>query len=311
MKGLSRHNSRQKKQSRLARTVFIAGGVIVAGIFFPYFIMLVAKVVLYPFHAIDTWYRTSTARFPMYLKEQTELIDRITELENELAIVGSTDLTQQRLSEENRWLRGLLGVGEKKRIAAAVVARPDELPYDMLQIDRGSQSGIQVGAPVYIGADNVIGIVANVSERYSFVQLFTTPGFSATAFISGPNIVTTLEGVGAGVARVNVPQGIPLAVGNLVHVPSIEPGVFGRVIHVENRPSQPEQYGFISLETPVSGIRYVAVGSEPIKKNDTATFDAHVTEIIENTLRVERSRFLISSSTATTTEPIASSTQSQ
>jgi rod shape-determining protein MreC len=282
--------------------------VILFGIVFPYLMMMLAKVVLYPFHALDTWYRTSTARFPMYLKEQTELISRITELENELAIVGSTDLTQQRLSEENRWLRGLLGGAEKKRIAAAVVARPDELPYDLLQIDRGTANGIKVGAPVYIGADNVIGVVSFVSEQYSFVQLFTTPGFSATAFISGPNIVTTLEGMGGGIARVNVPQGIPLAVGNLVHVPSIEPGVFGRVIHVENRPSQPEQYGFIAFETPISGIRYVAVGSESVEKIDTATFDVRVTGLIEEAFRIEKSKFLISSSTATSTEDVATST---
>jgi cell shape-determining protein MreC len=310
MKVLSRHNSKRKNESRVAKVVFLVGVVVIFGVLFPYAMMLMAKVILYPFHAIDTWYRTSTARLPMYLKEQTVLISRIAELENELATLESTDLTQQRLSEENRWLRGLLGGGEKRRIAAAVVARPNELPYDLLQIDRGTASGITVGAPVYVGADNVIGIISYVGEQYAFVQLFTTPGFSATAFISGPNIVTTLEGVGAGVARVNVPQGIPLSVGNLVHMPSIEPGVFGRVIHVENRPSQPEQYGYIAFETPVSSIRYVAVLSEPVEKIDTATFDARVTSIIEDSLRIEQSRFFVSSSTATSTDAIATSTVS-
>jgi rod shape-determining protein MreC len=302
MKVPTRHNSKRKNESRVARIVLLVSILIIFGMVFPFVMLAAAKMVLYPFHAIDTWYRTSSSRLPMYLKEQTELIATITQLENELATAASTDLTQQRLSEENRWLRGLLGGVEKKRIAAAVVARPDELPYDLLQIDRGSAHGIKVGAPVYIGADNVIGVISFVSEYSSFAQLFTTPGFSATAFISGPNIVTTLEGMGGGVARVSVPQGIPLTVGNLVHVPSIEPGVFGRVIYVENRPSQPEQYGFISLQTPISGIRYVAVASESVEKIDTAVFDVRVTEIIQDALNVDASKFLISSSTATSSQ---------
>jgi hypothetical protein len=237
----------------------------------------------------------------MYVKSQDELVRRIETLENELAVAAGTDLTQQRLYEENVWLRQLLGVDSESRIAAAVIARPTELPYDLMQIDRGERDGIKVGAPVYIGLDNVIGVVTYTAPRYAFIQLFTSPGFAATAFISGADVMTTLEGYGGGVARVSVPQGISLSVGNLVHVPSIDPGVFGRVEYVENRPSQPEQYGYITLPKPVSGIHYVAVARESVAVVAAPIVEERVRQIIQEALFIDVSTFVIATSTASST----------
>ncbi|MEY2665248.1 MAG: hypothetical protein RLZZ480_353 [Candidatus Parcubacteria bacterium] len=308
MKVHSRLSSKKSKEKRIARVVFVAGIVLIIGMLVPYALMFVGRVALYPVHAVHTWYQTSTSRLPMYLREQTELMNHITELENKLSVAESTSLTQQRLYEENMWLRQLLGVHNEERIAAAVVARPTELPYDLLQIDRGERDGIKVGAPVYIGIDNVIGTVVFVAPTYAFVEMFTSPGFSATAFISGADVMATLEGYGSGVARVSVPQGIPLSVGNLVHIPSINPGVFGRVEYVENRPSQPEQYGYITLNKPISGISYVAVAREPIATASPDQVEENVRQIIKESLTVDTKNFTVATSTASTTSTRAATT---
>jgi cell shape-determining protein MreC len=188
------------------------------------------------------------------------LENEIKELENELAIARRNDVTRNRLANENNRLRSLLGAEGEDRIAAAVIARPSELPYDLLQIDRGSQHGVEIGAPVYLGKDNVVGLVVHTASTYSFVQLITSPNFSATAFLSGPNVVVRLTGLGGGVARVSVPQGIPLSNGDLVYLPSIEPGVFGQISYIENEPTQPEQFGYITPDLAISSMHLVAVG---------------------------------------------------
>lgn len=301
MKVHSRLNSKTHKQKRIIRIFFVSIAIVLLGLALPFIFTAVSRIVLYPVHLTSEWFRTSSDRLPMFLRDQQELITQIKSLENELAVAVSTDLTQQRLFEENMWLRQLLSVDDKERIAAAVIARPTELPYDLMQIDRGSADGIKEGAPVYIGADNVIGIVTHTATDYSFVELFTTPGFTATAFISGANVMTTLEGYGGGVARVSVPQGIPLTVGNLVHVPSIDPGVFGRVAYVENRPTQPEQYGYITLPKPVSGIRYVAVASEIVTPIEPPQIEERVRQIMQQALIVDTKGFNLGSSTATST----------
>lgn len=303
MKLRSRHNSKQSKTKRIIQVILIAVTLLLIGLALPKLLSVAGQVVLYPIHSVNQWYHESSDSFPMYLRSQKELIDKISALQNELAIAVGTDLTQQRLYEENMWLRELLSVDSKPRIAAAVIARPTDLPYDLMQIDRGEEDGIKVGAPVYIGVDNVIGVISHTAPHYAFVQLFTTPGFTATAFISGADVMTTLEGYGSGVARVKVPQGISLSVGDLVHIPSIDPGVFGRIEYLENRPSQPEQYGYVTLPKPISGIHYVAVASEPVAITEPAVIEERVEKIIKDALIVDVSSFTIATSSATSTVP--------
>ena len=160
------------------------------------------------------------------------------------------------------------------------------MPYDLLQIDRGTRHGIEVGAPVFIGSDIVIGLVAHTAANYSFVELITTPDFKATAFISGPDAVVTLEGLGGGVARVLVPQGIPLSIGDIVHLPSIEPGVFGRISFIESEPTQPQQFGYITPDIPISGLHRVAVGQLSQISQSADVIDERIIEFIRNKLVV-------------------------
>jgi len=156
-----------------------------------------------------------------------------------------------------------------------------------LQIDRGSNHGIEVGAPVFIGKDIVAGLIVHTAPEYSFAQLVSTPGFEATAFIYGPNVVVTMEGMGGGVARVRVPQGIPLSIGDLVYLPSVEPGVFGRVSFVENRPTQPEQYGYISPDIAVSSLYRVSVGKLSQISRSAVEIDERILELMSKKLLVE------------------------
>ena len=307
MKVRSRHNFRDEKKQRIARVFLIAVGVIGVGLLLPSFFTLVGRVALFPVHATQQWFHESQARLPLFLKSQNDLINQITDLQSQLAAAESTDLTQKRLYDENFWLREQLSIDGKKRIAAAVIARPNEIPYDLLQIDRGEVDGVKIGAPVYIGADNVVGVVAQLAPHYAFVELFTTPGFTATTFISGANIVATLEGYGGGVARVKVPQGIVLKVGNLVHVPSIDPGVFGRVEYIESHPSQPDQYGYITLQKPIANINYVSVGTDTVVPVDPAVIEERINRMIKEALVVDTTKLNLASSTVVTPTSTVSS----
>lgn len=297
MKVRSRHNFRDEKRRRIARAFLTAVVVIGVGLLLPAIFTFAGRIVMYPVHATQQWFHESQARLPMFLKSQNDLVNQITDLESKLAAAESTDLTQRRLYEENLWFRELLSSDGSKRIAAAVVARPNEMPYDLLQIDRGEADGIKIGAPVYIGADNVVGVVLQLAPHYAFVELFTTPGFTATTFISGANVVATLEGYGGGVARVKVPQGVALKVGNLVHVPSIEPGVFGRIEYLENKPSQPDQYGYITLQKPIANINYVSVATETVTPVAPAVIEERISRILKDAFVIDVSKLNLASTT--------------
>lgn len=298
MKGRLRPNARRYTPVRVFLLAVLLIGV---GLLMPRLFSAVSATVMMPFHSIHVWLQESSSFIPVFLRDRQTLHDEIASLEHELAVASRGGITQQRLIEENNRLRSLLGVADEQRIAAGVIARPDNLPYDLLQIDRGRIHGIEVGAPVFIGKDTVIGLVAHTAERYSFVQLVTTPGFAATAFISGPDVIVSLEGMGAGVARVRVPQGIPLRIGNVVHLPSVDPGVFGRIVHIENQPTQPEQYGYISPDVPIASINIVAVGTLSQRAQSVTEIESTILELMRTSLRVEGVSNDISTTTGTTT----------
>jgi hypothetical protein len=117
---------------------------------------------------------------------------------------------------------------------------------------------------VFLGSDQVVGFVSKVFEKTSLVTLVTTPGFISSAYVIGPDIYTFAEGVGGGVLRVRIPQGILLQIGDLVVLPALDSGVYGDVSLVEAAPTQPEQYGYVSADIPLQSLYYVSVGAEPV-----------------------------------------------
>ena len=230
----------------------------------------VSFVVLYPVTAVSSWYQYSEGAFPSYLRSRAELTKEIDELKATIANDTGTELSVKRLLEENMQLRSAAEVSTStNRISARVIAQPSKLSYDLLQIDQGSETGIVVGAPVFLGVDTVIGVVVHVARTYAFVELVTTPGFMATAYIVGPNVFANLEGIGGGVARVRVPQGIALREGNLILLPSVSSGVYGEVVRVENVPTQPEQFGYVTPPLSLQSILYVSVAKDvPSEKSE-------------------------------------------
>lgn len=281
------HSRYTTKKNTFARVTIGLVALLMAALILPSLFTVVSRAVLYPVYAVQTWIRESTNSFPTYIRDKMQLEDQITDLERELAVARNTDVTLQRLVEENNTLRSLLDSEPTDRVAAAVIARPNQLPYDYIQIDRGSDHGIAVGAAVYSGTDTVIGTIAHTANKFSFVELFTTPGFQATAFVGDSNVVVTLEGYGAGVARVRVPQGVPLSVGSLVYVLSIEPGVFGRISYVESEPTQPEQYGYITPEKAISALQYVAVAAASVPPPNQEAVREQIESLATNDLIID------------------------
>lgn len=274
-------------------------GLLVLVLIVPLAVRLVAGVVLYPVIQVENWFAKSNQVLPALWRDKIAMQTELSSLEQLLALAGKQDLTQQRLLEENNRLRALLGAPQTKRTLAVVIGKPGELPYDLIQIDQGTTAGIEVGAPVYIGTDAVIGIVSAVQRNSSFVTLFTTPDFLATVYLSGANVTATLEGIGGGVARVKVPQGVLLQVNDLVHIPSVQPGVYGRIAWVESEPTQPEQFGYITPEIPISSLFQVSVATSDNVFTDRDQVENNILEIQRQLLVIEN--LSLATTTATTT----------
>ena len=82
----------------------------------------------------------------------------------------------------------------------------------------------------------------------------------------------------------------------------MQPGVFGRIAYIENRPTQPEQYGYITLSKPIASINYVAVGKQPLAPATETLVRDEINSILEQSLVVEGMQSQLATTTASTTE---------
>jgi cell shape-determining protein MreC len=258
----SHHISRDKKIKRILLLSVLA---LLLVFIVPKITSWTASLIMTPVHRIEAWMYQSTDSFPYFFRDRSVLIGELNDLKYTQSAQSGDRLTSQLLSAENESLRALLGATEERRLVAGVIGRPHKMPYDVLVLDKGSDDGIFEGAPVFIGDDAVIGVVGKTFARSSVVTLVTTPGFSTSVYIIGPDIYTTAEGIGGGQLKIGVPQGIKMEEGNLVILPGIDAGIYGRVSIVRSVASEPEQYGYVAPEVPLSGLRLVAVGTVPLK----------------------------------------------
>ncbi len=247
---------------------------------------------------------------PLYLRSRAELVREVESLRTELATTAGTQLSIRRLMEENIQLRGMANaaaIDDDTRLVARVLARPGQLSYDLLQIDRGAKDGVKVGAPVYTGVDSVLGIVVQVYETYAFVDLFTSPGFESTAFIFGPNVFSPIEGIGGGVARVRLPQGVSIREGQMVILPGVSSGVYGEIARVENEPTQPEQYGYITPPLAINNLLYVSVGQNAVEERSDPEIDEALRAMLRESMRLSTTSIMLL--TASGTDSFVSETE--
>jgi cell shape-determining protein MreC len=261
----------------------------------------VVAVVWYPFDMVRIWVAESGNSLPQYLRDRDVLVNEIDALKAEVATQRGSENTVRKLQIENDIFREQIGAVKEPRILARVIGRPNQLPYDMLMLDRGTDHGVALNMPVFVGNDQVIGFVSKVQRKTALITLVTTAGFTSSAYVIGPNIHTYAEGVGGGVLRVRIPQGILLQVGDLVILPAVDSGVYGAVSLVESVPTQPEQFGYVSSDVPLQSLYYVSIGVEPMVTHSYEEAEAVIAEVSDDLFKVELPPgVLVTPETATT-----------
>jgi len=280
-------------------------GLIAVLLFFvvPRVVSGVVYILWQPFDIVRVWVSESNDSFPQYVRDRAALVEELRSLKAAATTDQGNENTITKLQFENNQLRALLGDVPKERLLARVIARPNELPYDMIMLDRGQEHGVILHSPVFLGRDQLIGVVSDVRLTSALVTLVTTSGFTSTAYVIGPNIYTYAEGMGGGILRVRIPQGIPLKVDDLVVLPAVSvTGVFGAVTEVTTSPTQPEQYGYVTLQTSLQGIQYVSVGTEVIVPQSHDTAKAQINALVQSMLVIDLPPgVLVTPETATST----------
>jgi cell shape-determining protein MreC len=264
-KGNFRRNSSTK---RVRVLVAIIGIALVVGFLAPRAASSVASFILQPVTLLERWLRESESLVPAYVRSRAALEAEQTALRDALALQAGQDEVIAALRAENDELRAQLGYATSSLVSARILQQPPLVPYDRLVINRGTRDGVVLDAPVFAGENVLVGRVVQVTQRQSIVTLLSNPGVESTVYIFGPDIYTTAEGLGGGIVRVGVPQGVPLAVGDPVSVPAAGLGMLGAITYIETEATRPEQFGFVQLPVALRSLQYVLVGTEPLTPID-------------------------------------------
>lgn len=289
--------------------LILAGSVVAVLVWYllPRLIVGVLALLMLPVSGIGNWLAQSPAVFPMYLRDRGELVQQLNDLQAEIASKEADDIRLFYVESELQAVRELVGGQGAPLLLGTVIASPPYTPYDSIVLDIGTDNGVQVGAPIYVGLDIVVGVISAAYDNSSVVTLFSSPGISTNAYIIGPNVFAVSRGQGGGVMQLGVPQGIALAVGDVVVLPAFGSGVFGTVSAVTSIASEPEQQAYVTIPTSVAQMRYVRVGATPVAVPDEATLAAAVAaakeQLIPYVVTIEESTST-STSTASTSSTL-------
>jgi len=158
--------------------------------------------------------------------------------ENESLVAMNALLAQkvEQLSPDNAEGLRVKGQGD---LRADVVARPPESPYDVLTLARGSRDGVAVGMEAFAPSGAPLGVVAQVSDDFSRVVLFSSPNRRTAGWVGRESVPVTIIGAGGGALHISLSRAANIVVGDVVYVPG--PGMLplGVVGRVDDDPSSP------------------------------------------------------------------------
>ncbi len=216
--------------------------------------------------ASTIWVGAGSARASVagsgFFARNSKLASENEALKRELAQVRERAAAYGSISEENDTLRTMLHFAESAQgITAPVVSSYHASPYGTFMVSAGRNDAIARGDVVLSETGYVIGRVADVGDTHTLVKTAFQSGSTVDVVVG--NAAVSAKGEGGGNARVDVPRGIDVRVGDTVIAPTFAGYPVGIVGKVEEVSTTAEQKVYIVLPVNLSLIRFVYIVPAP------------------------------------------------
>lgn len=153
--------------------------------------------VLTPFRYAATAVSGAVEGYVSYFTDYQALNEENAVLKEQLAAYQEQVRYAEMLENENRWLRGYLGVKREhldfEMDSALVIGREENNYSSVLTLNRGSANGISEGM-VVITEDGIVGSIAEVGATWSKVSPLFQTRSAVGAYIERSNAVGVVEG---------------------------------------------------------------------------------------------------------------------
>ncbi|MDO8569224.1 MAG: rod shape-determining protein MreC [bacterium] len=154
--------------------------------------------------------------FPFLDTIVISMVSPIWRTKNIITIGKEIPSIPQEQTQENILLE-LVGRKQKTNmVAASVLTRPPQTPYDVIIIDAGSNESITIGSEVSLPEGSILGVVSQVFPKSAKVKLFSASGEETNAVLERNNVPVTLIGRGGGNFRLALPRDIAIEKGDRI-----------------------------------------------------------------------------------------------
>ena len=186
--------------------------------------------------------------------------------ENQNLITENTDLKIKMIDHElvvreNTELKELLGrlPENSSFILTAILAKPNQSPYDTVIIDAGMNIGVKEGEKVFVYGEIPVGVISKVYDTTSLVALYSNPGQTTEAILDGSNATVSLLGRGGGNFEMSIPIDLVSEKGTRIVFPGLSLRVLAIVEDVISSPTDPLKKVLLRSPVNIQNLRWVSI----------------------------------------------------
>ncbi len=187
------------------------------------------------------------------IEENVLLKERLSSLEAEVSSLSRQCVQESTLLE-------LMGRRQDSNmVAATILTRPPQTPYDVIIIDVGSNESIRIGSLVSLPEGPVLGIVSEVFSKQAKVKLFSASGEETNAVLERNNIPVVLTGLGGGNFKLVIPRDIEINIGDRILSSDITSRLLAIVEEISSQPTDSFKEVLTISPTNIFTLRFVFV----------------------------------------------------
>ncbi len=198
-----------------------------------------------------------------YFVSKNSLVSENQILKDELSKLRLKEIDYGVLSGEFTDMKNQMGRKENTaRIVSRVLSKPPYSPYDTLIIDVGSSDGVFLGNRVYMSDNIIVGIVKNVTQHTSLVELFSSGGVEQEATVARTGATFTLKGLGGANIELEVPKDTDIIWGDVFLYPKFTPSMIGSIYFIDSNSQNSFKKVYVRLPGNVFSAKYVFVSND-------------------------------------------------
>ncbi|MDQ3089606.1 MAG: rod shape-determining protein MreC [bacterium] len=147
----------------------------------------------------------------------------------------------------------------EQKIAGGVISRPPQSFYDVITVDVGGESGINIGNKVILPFGALIGEVTKSLSKTSQITLFSTYGKETEAILERGEVPVTITGLGGGNFEIKIPRDISIEKDDRILSKGLDPRLLAIVKDVTAESTDSFKKVIAVTPTSIYSLRYVYI----------------------------------------------------